>query len=121
MFYAYNHRTRWAASWDDIDEIERPSHFHQKTMFTVFFNGTGEYKITILPEGQKVNCAYFIEFLLRPSAEICYPQGMGRRGRSVMLHFDKRRFATLRDPKESGEFWIQKNGASALYSGFNTM
>jgi hypothetical protein len=57
MFYAYDHRTRWVASWDDVDEIERPSHFHQKTMFTIFFNGTGEYKIAILPEGQKVNSA----------------------------------------------------------------
>jgi hypothetical protein len=88
MFYAYNHRTRWAASWDDVDEIERPSHLHQKTMFTVFFNGTGEYKIMITPDGQKVNSAYFIESLLRPLAEICYPQGRGTRERRVMLHFD---------------------------------
>jgi hypothetical protein len=57
IFYAYDHRTRWVASWDDVDGIERPSHFHQKTIFTLFFNGTGEYKIAILPEGQKVNSA----------------------------------------------------------------
>jgi hypothetical protein len=39
-------------------------------MFTVFFNGTGECKIAILPEGQKVNSAYFIESVLQPLAEI---------------------------------------------------
>jgi hypothetical protein len=57
----------------NIDEIERPSHFHQETIFPLFFNGTGEYKIAILPEGQKVNGAYFIESVLRPLAEFCYP------------------------------------------------
>jgi hypothetical protein len=88
IFYAYDHRTRWIASWDDVDEIERPSHFHQKTMLTVFFNGTGEYKIAILLEGQKMNSAYFIESVLRPLAKICYPQGKGTRERRVTLHFD---------------------------------
>jgi hypothetical protein len=42
MFDVDGHRTRWVASRDDMDEIERLSHFHQKTMFTIFFNGTGE-------------------------------------------------------------------------------
>jgi hypothetical protein len=88
MFYVYDHRTKWVASWDDVDEIERPSHLHQKTRFTVFFNGTGEYNIAIPPDGQKVNSAYFIKSVLRPLAEICYPQGKGTRERRVMLHFD---------------------------------
>jgi hypothetical protein len=79
MFYAYDHRLRRVASWDDVDEIERLSHFHQKAMFTVFFNGTWEYKIVILPEGQKVSGACFIESVLRPLAEMCHPQGRGTR------------------------------------------
>jgi hypothetical protein len=33
MFDGYDHRTRWLASWDDADEIERPSHFQQKNLF----------------------------------------------------------------------------------------
>jgi hypothetical protein len=57
-------------------------------MFTIFFNGTGEYKIVIPPDGQKVNIAYFIGFVLCPLAEICCPQGKGTRARRVMLHFD---------------------------------
>jgi hypothetical protein len=88
MFYAYDQRTRWVTSWDDVDEIEWLSHLHQKTMFTVFFNGTGESKIAILPEGQTVKGAYFIESGLRPLVEICYPQGSGTRERRVVLHFD---------------------------------
>jgi hypothetical protein len=51
MFYVYGHRTSWIASWDDVDEIERPLHFHQKAMFMIFFNGAGEYNTAILPEG----------------------------------------------------------------------
>jgi hypothetical protein len=73
MFYAHDHRTKWIASWDDADEIERPSYFHQKIMFMIFFNGTGEYKTAVLSGGQKVNCVYFIEFELRHLTEICYP------------------------------------------------
>jgi hypothetical protein len=42
---------RWVVSWDDVGEIEPSSHFHKKTMLIIFFNGTGEYKILILPEG----------------------------------------------------------------------
>jgi hypothetical protein len=57
-------------------------------MFTIFFNGTGEYTITILPQGQKVNSMYFIESVLHPLTEICYPQGRGTHERRVMLHFD---------------------------------
>jgi hypothetical protein len=92
MFHAYDHQTRLVASWDDVDEFERPSHFHQKTMFTVFFNGTKECKIAIaiaiLPEGQKMNTAYFIESVLCHLPEIYYPQGRKTRERRVMLHFD---------------------------------
>jgi hypothetical protein len=78
----------WVVSWDDVDEIERPSHFHEETMFTVFFNGTGDCKIAILPDGQKVNSADFSESVLRPLAKICHPQGRVTCERRVMLHFD---------------------------------
>jgi hypothetical protein len=61
MFYAYNHRTTCLLSWDDVDEIEQPSYFQQKTMRIIFFNGTGEYKIAILSAGQKMNIRYFME------------------------------------------------------------
>jgi hypothetical protein len=46
-------------------------------MFTIFFNSTKEYKIAILPEERNMNSTYFIECVLRPLTEICYPQGRG--------------------------------------------
>jgi hypothetical protein len=88
MSCASDYRTKWIASWDDFDEIERPSHFHQKTMFTVFSSGTWEYKIVILPEGQKMNGTYFIECVLQPLTELYYPSGKGTHERRFMLHFD---------------------------------
>jgi hypothetical protein len=88
MFYAEDHRTRWGASWDDIDEIGRPPHFHQKTMFAIFVNGTVECTIAILPEGPKTNSIYFIECVLRPLTEICCPQGRMVHEKRIMLHFD---------------------------------
>jgi hypothetical protein len=45
----------WNASWDDVEEIGRSSHFQQKTMVKIFFNGTDECKIMILPQGHKMN------------------------------------------------------------------
>jgi hypothetical protein len=53
----------------------------------MFFYGTREYKIAILSERQKMNRAYFIECMLRPSTEICHPQSRGTHERRVMLHF----------------------------------
>jgi hypothetical protein len=88
MFYACDHRTKWVASWDDVDEIERPSPFHQKTAFSVFFNGTRQYKIVILPEGQKMNTTYCIKYVLLPLTEICDPQGRGTHERRPVLYFN---------------------------------
>jgi hypothetical protein len=35
MVYADDHRTKWVASWDDVSEIERLSHFYQKICIIV--------------------------------------------------------------------------------------
>jgi hypothetical protein len=64
----------WVASWDDVDEIERPSHFQQKTMLTIFFNRTGECKMEILPPGQTMNSTYFLECVLGPLMEVYCPE-----------------------------------------------
>jgi hypothetical protein len=53
MFYHCDYRTMRVASWDGVDEIEQPSHFQQKPMFRISFNGTVGHKIEYLPEGQK--------------------------------------------------------------------
>jgi hypothetical protein len=70
-------------------------------MFMVFFNGTGECKIAILPDGQKVNRAYFMESVLCPLAETCHPQSRGTRERRVMLHFDNGPVHNTKDIREN--------------------
>jgi histone-lysine N-methyltransferase SETMAR len=88
IFYSYNHRTQWVASWEELDEVERPSHYHRKTMVTVFFNGTGDFLIDILPEGLKMNSTYFANNIIDVIAGSCYPNGRQPHSRKVMLHFD---------------------------------
>jgi hypothetical protein len=88
MFYSYHQHTMWVASWEDVDEVERLSHYHKKTMLTAFFNGTGEFMIDILPEGAKMNTAYFADKVIDKLAEACYPNGRPPHARKVMLHFD---------------------------------
>jgi histone-lysine N-methyltransferase SETMAR len=78
----------WVASWNDVEEIGRPSHFQQKTMVTIFFNGTGECKTAILPQGHKMNGACFIGRVVQPLVEICSPDGRKIHERKIMLHFD---------------------------------
>jgi hypothetical protein len=88
MSYAYNHWMMWVLSWDDVDEIERPSHFQQKMMFTIFVDGTRACKIAILPVGKTMNGTYFMECVLKPLTEVCYPEGRKSHKRRVMPHFD---------------------------------
>jgi hypothetical protein len=42
-------------------------------------------KIPILPEGQRMNSTYFINCVLRPLTEFCYPQGREILERRVMV------------------------------------
>jgi histone-lysine N-methyltransferase SETMAR len=56
-------------------------------MSTIFVNGTGEYKMAILPERKK-NSTYFIECVPRNLTKVCYPWGRGTQEKRIMLHFD---------------------------------
>jgi hypothetical protein len=87
-------------SWDDVDEIERASHFQQKTRLTIFFNGTDEYKIAILPDGQKMDGRYFMECVLGPFTEVCCPEGRKSRKRTSCHILTVRQFTTLRRFKD---------------------
>jgi hypothetical protein len=88
LFYAHNHRTMCVPPRDDVDEIERPSHFQQKTMRTICFNGTRAHKIPIPPAGQKMNSRCFMECVLLLLREVCSPEGGKSHKRRGMLHFD---------------------------------
>jgi hypothetical protein len=88
LLYSYHERTRWVASWDDVPIIGRPSHYHKKTMLSVFFNGTGQFLIDTLPKSMKMDTDYFADNIIDEMARLCYPQGRRLRERRVMLHFD---------------------------------
>jgi hypothetical protein len=88
LFYAYHHKTIWAASWDDIEKIERPSYFHEKTMFIIFFNEIWDYKTAILPQRQRMNSIFFIERVIHPLAGFCCSERRQPHERRVVMHFD---------------------------------
>jgi hypothetical protein len=48
----------------EVDELERPTHCHRKTMVIAFFNGTGEDFLNILPEAGPWTQAALLERLL---------------------------------------------------------
>jgi hypothetical protein len=57
-------------------------------MLSVFFNGTGQFLMDILPEGMKMETDYFADNIIDEMAGLCYPQGRRPREQRVMLHFD---------------------------------
>jgi hypothetical protein len=66
LFDGEDHKKMWAAFWNDVEEIERPRHFQDKTIFITFVTGTKDYTSVILLEGQRINGTFFIECVLRP-------------------------------------------------------
>jgi hypothetical protein len=48
----------WAGSWQEVDELERLAHCHRNRMDIAFFNGTGEYFLSILPQGRPMDTNY---------------------------------------------------------------
>jgi histone-lysine N-methyltransferase SETMAR len=106
IYYAYNERTMWCADWEEPDETERPSHYHRKTMVTVFFNGTGDSVIDILPEGEKMNAVYFAANIIKDIREACYPHGRNTHDRKFVLHLDNcplRNTKTVADAMEGSD------------------
>jgi hypothetical protein len=88
LLYSYHEGTRCAASWDDAPFVECPSHYHKKTMFSVFFNRTGQFLVDILPEGMKMDTDYLAKNIIDEMTRLCHPQGRRSRERRIMLHFD---------------------------------
>jgi histone-lysine N-methyltransferase SETMAR len=88
MFYAYERTHQWDLSHGPVEKIQRKTNYQKKTMFTVFFNGTGDYFINVLPQGQTMNGQYFAEEVIKPLALLCYHGGRKAHGRHVEVHFD---------------------------------
>jgi hypothetical protein len=85
-------------------------------MLSVFFNGTGQFVIDILPKGMKMDADYFADNIINKMARLCYPQGRQACVRRVMLYFDNAPIhcaGTARDRMAAAELeWMEHS----LYS-----
>jgi hypothetical protein len=78
MLYTYKQRWFWIAPWEELCEVERPTHHEKKRMISVFFNGTGQYFTDWLPEGRTMDSPYYVDQVLMPIADSCHPRGRQR-------------------------------------------
>jgi hypothetical protein len=88
MFCADDHRSRWVPSWEDIDEVDRSSHFHQKMMFAIFSNRTGYTKLRLSSRGIKDEWHILLRMCAEPSERKLPSTWQGTQERRVILHFD---------------------------------
>jgi hypothetical protein len=99
MFYAYHHKTQWVASWEEIEEVQRPTHHQKRRVFTVFFNGTGQCFTDYLPEDVKMNSTYYCRQVITPLYEACERDGMVGGQPPLTLHFDNAPIHTAQETK----------------------
>jgi hypothetical protein len=88
MFHQYHHETTWGASWEEVDELERPTDYHRRRIVTAFFNCTGQYLVNILPRSRCIDTKYFAQEILSGLEDVCYPEERNPRERKITLHFD---------------------------------
>jgi hypothetical protein len=88
MFYEYHHETMLAALWKELDELERPTHYHRKTMLTAFFNGTVEYLPNILPRNRSMDTASFAGDIICGSEDASDSERRNRHEGKRTLHFN---------------------------------
>jgi hypothetical protein len=81
-------RSTIVASWEEVEEVERPSYHQSKGMLTVFFNGMGVFFIKFLPEGQKMNSICNAQKILRSLSAICCPYRPKMAQRRVIVNVD---------------------------------
>jgi hypothetical protein len=88
MFSEYHHEAIWAASWEELDELEPPTHYHNETMVTALFNGPREWFLNVLPRSRSVDRKYFAEEIVGGLKDVCYPEWRNSHERKITLHFD---------------------------------
>jgi hypothetical protein len=101
----------WAGSWEEVDELERPAHYHRKTIITVFFNGTGQYFLNILPRSPCMDTSYFAGEMIGGLEDVCHPEGRNPHERQRTLHFDNapiRNKGTVMGQLEQS--WVKRMG-----------
>jgi hypothetical protein len=80
--------TIWAASREQLDEFEWPTHYHTKTMVCAFFSDTGEPFLNILPRNRSGNAKYLAEEIVGGLEDVCCPEERNRHERTITLHFN---------------------------------
>jgi hypothetical protein len=85
--HEHHHETMRAASWEEVEQLERPTRYHRKRIVTVLFNGTGEYFLNILPRSGSMDTKDFAEEIVGGLEDISYPEGMNPHERKITLHF----------------------------------
>jgi histone-lysine N-methyltransferase SETMAR len=78
----------WAVSREEVDELERPTHYHRKTMVTAFCSGKGKYFPNFLLRSPSINTSDFAGEVIGGLEDVCYPEVRNPHERQRMLHFD---------------------------------
>jgi hypothetical protein len=74
MFYKYHREIVWAASWDEVNELEQPTHYHRKTMVNALFNRTREYSPNILPQSRPMDSGHIAGKMIGGLEDACDPE-----------------------------------------------
>jgi histone-lysine N-methyltransferase SETMAR len=99
MLYAYPYETQWILDGETPEGIACPTQFQRKIMLTVFFNGTCDFAMDLMPEGRTMNSTYFCETILPKVASVAFQKRRLCR-RKIMIHFDN---APIHNSKDSLE------------------
>jgi hypothetical protein len=101
-----NHQdTVWLAPWEEPEEFQKPTHHQEKSMVTIFFTGAGQFYVSVLPQEQRMNSAYFTERVLTDVAEVCAREQTVPK-ENLTVHFDS---APIPDTQMVREMLMQWN------------
>jgi hypothetical protein len=86
MLSERHYETMRAASWEEVDKLEWPTHFHRKTMIAAFFNGRWEYFLNILPRSRSMDTKSSAEEIVGGLEMAVIPKAkIHRRGESLFI------------------------------------
>jgi hypothetical protein len=72
----------------EVNELERPTHYHRKTTVTAFFNGTGAYFLNIFRRPRSIDTSYFAGETIGGLEDVRCPEDRNPPEREKTLHFD---------------------------------
>jgi hypothetical protein len=103
VFYENPNTHMWVADIGELDKVQRKSHYAKKVMATVFFNGSGQFVLDMMPAGQTMNSKYFATRIIPKLAKLCYPSGRKPHQRRFTAHFDNAPSHCTKEVREAME------------------